>query len=74
MASKPLEYRIKSWVACNVAFSCTLMMQVYIEKPNETLGNLEKNQELLVVLNQREGLRGQHNITGDNFYTFYKLG
>ncbi|XP_064883166.1 piggyBac transposable element-derived protein 4-like [Oncorhynchus nerka] len=45
-------------------------MQVYTGKP--TSGGPEKNQEMWVVLDVTDGLRG-HNVTCDNFFTSYEL-
>lgn len=48
MPSKPLKYRIKSWVTCDVKSSYAWKIQVYTGKP--TNGRPEKNQGMWGVL------------------------
>ncbi|KAJ8395758.1 hypothetical protein AAFF_G00029950 [Aldrovandia affinis] len=71
MPSKPAKYGIKIWAACDANSSYALNLQVYTGKP--VGGAAERNQDMRVVLDMAQGLRG-HNITCDNFFTLYNLG
>ncbi|KAF3706946.1 PiggyBac transposable element-derived protein 4 [Channa argus] len=70
MPSKPSKYGIKILAACDAKSSYAWNMQVYtgnyLEEHLRKIG-------IRVVMEMSEGLLG-HNITCDNFFTFYRLG
>ena len=70
MPSKPANYGIKSWVACDARSSYASKMQVYTGKPSG--GRPERNLGLRVVLDLTEGLSGR-NVACDNYFTSYEL-
>nr|XP_046159380.1 piggyBac transposable element-derived protein 4-like [Oncorhynchus gorbuscha]XP_046159383.1 piggyBac transposable element-derived protein 4-like [Oncorhynchus gorbuscha] len=70
MPSKPAKYGLKIWVACDAQSSYAWKMQVFTGKP--TSGGPEKNQEMRVVVDVTDGLRG-HDVTCDHFFTSYEL-
>ncbi|XP_032367173.1 piggyBac transposable element-derived protein 4-like [Etheostoma spectabile] len=71
MPSKPAQYGLKLWVACDARSSYAWNMQLYTGK--SVSGTPEKNLGSRVLLDVTEGLRGQRNVTCDNFFTSYAL-